>query len=78
MVVLNEYCWDYKVMLIGKSHKVIPILKPVYGATSHAYNLAVQNCQSSTVMNAIEVRVAIENILYEIDKIAFEDAQTSS
>jgi len=65
-------------MLIGKSHKIIPYLKPVYEATSHAYNLAVQSCQSSTVMNAIEVRVAIEKILYEIDKVALEDAQTSS
>ena len=61
-------------MLCGKSHKIIPILEPIYMAAHKAHALSVLNCQNPTVENSVDLRVAIENIIYKIDRLALYDA----
>lgn len=65
-------------MLVGKSHKIIPLMENLQKKIDKAYALSLQNCQSQTPANAIDVRIAIEAIQYEVDKIATKDAQTIS
>lgn len=62
-------------MLVGKSHKIIPLLEDVSKATNKAHILAIQSCQEPTKLNAIEVRIAVENIQYKIDMLAMSDAK---
>lgn len=65
-------------MLIGKSHKIIPFLESAQKALSKAYLMSIQCCKEPTKLNAIETRIALEEVQYQIDKIAMEDAKTSS
>jgi hypothetical protein len=60
-------------MLCGKSHKLIPLLEPLYCAVQAAHSLAVLNVQNPSVEVSVDLRVAIENIQYKIDMLALKD-----
>lgn len=62
-------------MLCGKSHKLIPLLEPLYHAVQIAHGLAILNVQNPTTENAVDLRIALEKVQYKIDMLAFEDAK---
>ena len=61
--------------MVGKSHKIIPMILPLQKFILKAYNLSLQSCSQPSTFNSIEVRVAIEQIQYELDRIAMENAK---
>ena len=62
-------------MKCGKSHKILPKLEPIHEAINIALLLAQENCQDSRKDVAVDIRIAIERIQYELDKFALPYAK---